>query len=69
MSKTRYFAGVDVGTSYTKAVIIDEKNKIIGSFIERSSADLQKSIANSYRPTPMYRMSLCLFRCNVANII
>jgi predicted CoA-substrate-specific enzyme activase len=39
-----YFAGIDVGTSYIKAVIIDEKNKIVGSFTEKSSADLTNSI-------------------------
>ena len=44
MSKERYFAGIDVGTSYIKAVIIDEKNEITGSFTERSGADLYKSI-------------------------
>ena len=44
MSKKRYFAGIDVGTSYIKAVIIDEKNEIVGSFTERSSADLKNSI-------------------------
>ena len=43
MSKN-YFAGIDVGTSYIKAVIIDEKNEIVGSFIERSGADLKNSI-------------------------
>jgi predicted CoA-substrate-specific enzyme activase len=39
-----YFAGIDVGTSYTKAVIIDEKKEIIGVSTDRSSADLKKSI-------------------------
>lgn len=39
-----YFAGIDVGTSYIKAVVIDEKNKIVGSFTERSGADLKNSI-------------------------
>jgi len=47
MVKGRYFAGIDVGTSYIKAVIIDEKNEIVGSFTERSSAALQKSIATA----------------------
>ena len=47
MSKN-YYAGIDVGTSYIKAVIIDEKNKIIGSFIERSSSDLKKSITRAF---------------------
>jgi len=44
MVEDRYFAGIDVGTSYIKAVIIDEKNEIAGSFTERSGANLQKSI-------------------------
>ena len=48
MSKEKYFAGVDVGTSYIKTVIIDEKNKITGSFIERTGADLQNSINNAF---------------------
>jgi len=49
MSQGRYFAGIDVGTSYIKAVVIDEKNEIVGSFIERSGADLQKSIASVFK--------------------
>ena len=44
MLKERYFAGIDVGTSYIKAVVIDEKNDIVGFYIERSGADLQRSI-------------------------
>jgi len=48
MSK-RYFAGIDVGTSYIKAVIIDEKNESMWSFIERSGADLHKSITNAFK--------------------
>lgn len=48
MLKERYFVGIDVGTSYIKAVIIDEKNEIVGSFIEKSGADLQKSITNAF---------------------
>ena len=48
MLKERYFAGIDVGTSYIKAVIIDEKNEIAGSFTERSGADLQKSITTVF---------------------
>ena len=49
MIKDRYFAGIDVGTSYIKAVIIDEKNKIAGSFTNRSGADLQKSITTAFK--------------------
>jgi predicted CoA-substrate-specific enzyme activase len=48
MPDEKYFAGIDVGTSYIKVVIIDRKNLIIGSYIERSSADLQKSISNAF---------------------
>jgi len=48
MLKERYFAGIDVGTSCIKAVIMDGKNEIIGFFIERSGADLQKSITNTF---------------------
>jgi predicted CoA-substrate-specific enzyme activase len=48
MSKEMYFAGIDVGTSYIKSVIIDGKNEIIGSSIERSSSDLKKSINNAF---------------------
>ena len=47
MSKN-YFAGIDVGTSYIKAVIIDEKNEIAGFSTERTSADLKKSIKNTF---------------------
>jgi predicted CoA-substrate-specific enzyme activase len=43
MSKI-YFSGIDVGTSYIKVVIIDENNKIVGSFIDKTGPDLQKSI-------------------------
>jgi len=49
MAKDRYFAGIDVGTSYIKAVIIDEKNEIVGSFTNRSGADLQKSITTAFK--------------------
>jgi predicted CoA-substrate-specific enzyme activase len=48
MSKEGYYAGIDVGTSYIKTVIINEQNGIIGSSIERSSADLQKSIKRAF---------------------
>ena len=48
MANDRYFAGIDVGTSYVKAVIIDEKDKIIGFITKRTEADLQRSIKNAY---------------------
>ena len=43
-----YYAGVDVGTSYIKVAILNEKNEKIGSFIEKSSPDLKKSIKVAY---------------------
>ena len=48
MSKDRYFAGIDVGTSYIKVVILDEEKKIAGSFKERSGADLHKCISKAF---------------------
>ena len=49
MAEDRYFVGIDVGTSYIKAVIINEKKEIAGSFIEKSGADLQKSITTAFK--------------------
>jgi predicted CoA-substrate-specific enzyme activase len=44
-----YYVGIDVGTSYIKVVIINEKNEIVGSYIERTGADLQTSINNAFK--------------------
>ena len=38
-----FFAGVDSGTSTTKAVVIDAERTILGSSVRRSGADLLKS--------------------------
>ena len=51
MSKKSYFAGIDVGTSYIKAVIINEKNEIIGSVTGKTGSDLQKSINTVFKKT------------------
>jgi predicted CoA-substrate-specific enzyme activase len=48
MSNETYFAGIDVGTSYIKAVIVDGKSAIVGSGTERSGADLQISIKTAF---------------------
>ena len=48
MSMDKFFAGIDVGTSYIKVVIIDGNDEIIGSFTERSGADLQMSITSAF---------------------
>jgi len=39
----RYFAGLDSGTSTTKAVVIDAGKGILGSFVRRSGAKLLES--------------------------
>jgi predicted CoA-substrate-specific enzyme activase len=39
-STNPFFAGVDSGTSTTKAVVINAERKILGSFVRRSGADL-----------------------------
>jgi (R)-2-hydroxyacyl-CoA dehydratese activating ATPase len=49
MHNKKYFAGIDVGTSYIKVAILDASCNIAGSFIDRTSSDLQKSIKNAYR--------------------
>jgi len=41
--KDRYFAGIDSGTSTTKAVIIDPRKVVRGSFVKKTAADLQGS--------------------------
>jgi predicted CoA-substrate-specific enzyme activase len=37
---TEFFAGIDVGTTTTKAVIIDAEKRVLGSFVQRSGTDL-----------------------------
>ena len=44
-----YFAGIDVGTSYIKAVIIDPENNIVASSVKRSGPDLQRSIHAAFQ--------------------
>ena len=40
MSDNRVFAGIDVGTTTTKAVIINANREMLGSFVRRSGTDL-----------------------------
>lgn len=42
----KFYCGIDVGTSFTKAVIIDEKKEIVSKNIERTGSNLEKSINN-----------------------
>jgi predicted CoA-substrate-specific enzyme activase len=44
----RYFAGVDAGTSHMKVVVIDRSDKVAGSYIQRSGADLRGSISTAF---------------------
>jgi len=44
MSNRMYYAGIDVGTSYTKVVVIDDNKDAVGTFVGRSGADLKGSI-------------------------
>ena len=43
-----FFAGVDSGTSTTKAVIIDAEKRILGSFVRRSGIDLAAAAAVAF---------------------
>jgi predicted CoA-substrate-specific enzyme activase len=40
MSDDRLFAGIDVGTTTTKAVVIDAGQEVLGRFVRRSGTDL-----------------------------
>jgi predicted CoA-substrate-specific enzyme activase len=43
MKQMELFAGVDVGTTTTKAVIINAEKQVIGSFVRRTGADLAEA--------------------------
>jgi predicted CoA-substrate-specific enzyme activase len=44
----RYAAGVDVGSTQTKAVVIDENGNIVGRSLIDTGADVTKAAENSY---------------------
>jgi predicted CoA-substrate-specific enzyme activase len=48
MIRNRTFAGIDVGTTTTKAVIIDADNKVRGRFVRRSGTDLTSRAAVAF---------------------
>ncbi len=48
MFNENYFAGIDVGTSYVKTVVLNQKKEIIGFSIVKSGTNLKKSITTSY---------------------
>ncbi|MFX1373899.1 MAG: acyl-CoA dehydratase activase [Promethearchaeota archaeon] len=43
MSNKIFFAGIDVGTSYIKSVIIDIKKELVSSFIKRTGTSIETS--------------------------
>ncbi|MFW9819612.1 MAG: acyl-CoA dehydratase activase [Candidatus Thorarchaeota archaeon] len=43
MSNQIYFVGIDVGTSYTKSVLIDDKKEILSSFVKRTGTSIEDS--------------------------
>lgn len=47
MTVVKYFAGIDIGAVATKAVIIDAKKEIVGSFVMRSGTDFEKASEDS----------------------
>jgi predicted CoA-substrate-specific enzyme activase len=48
MIRNRTFAGIDVGTTTTKAVVIDADNKVLGRFVRRSGTDLASRAAVAF---------------------
>jgi predicted CoA-substrate-specific enzyme activase len=48
MVGNRTFAGVDVGTTTTKAVVINPDKRVLGSFVRRSGADLASVAAVAF---------------------
>ncbi|MFW9971448.1 MAG: acyl-CoA dehydratase activase [Candidatus Odinarchaeota archaeon] len=43
MDKESYFVGIDVGTSYVKAVVINSDKKILSSFTKRTGTSIENS--------------------------
>jgi predicted CoA-substrate-specific enzyme activase len=48
MTNDMYFAGMDIGTSFVKAVILNKAQKIISSFVKRTGAFIEDSIQTSF---------------------
>lgn len=48
MTNDIYFAGIDVGTSYVKVVILNATQRIISSFIKRTGAFIEDSIQTTF---------------------
>jgi predicted CoA-substrate-specific enzyme activase len=48
MIEKKYFAGIDIGATTTKAVVIDLSKKILGSFVKRSGTDLVSAATDAF---------------------
>jgi predicted CoA-substrate-specific enzyme activase len=48
MTENKTFAGIDVGTTTTKAVIINANKKIFGRFVRRSGTDLASAAMTAF---------------------
>ena len=48
MTENRIFAGIDVGTTTTKAVIIRADKTVLGRFVQRSGVDLASAAATAF---------------------
>ncbi|MFQ6082076.1 MAG: acyl-CoA dehydratase activase [Candidatus Aminicenantia bacterium] len=44
----RYFAGIDIGASATKAVIINEKKEIVGLHVRKSGVDFREAAESAF---------------------
>lgn len=62
--KALYYAGVDCGTTTTKAVVIDSTRRILGSHVRRSGANLlesaQEALAEALQSAGLDREELAL---------
>lgn len=59
------FAGIDVGASTTKAIIIDKKKEIVGSSVINSGADFEAAAAYSFHESQERAKGIILNKCFV----
>jgi predicted CoA-substrate-specific enzyme activase len=48
MTENKTFAGIDVGTTTTKAVVINANKKVLGHFVRRSGTDLASAAMTAF---------------------
>jgi predicted CoA-substrate-specific enzyme activase len=48
---TKTFAGIDVGTTTTKAVVVNTHKEILGHYVQRSGADLVSAATTAFETT------------------